>query len=359
MITLPTAWKSLLSIAGFALLLRVLVFVIASQRGHISIERYVSKGDTASYIANAAAMCGDVSWNNLDVYHWRVFPGYPAMIAIVHSLGVPLAWAALIVTWISAATAAMLAAMVFEDLRVGWAMTCLIPHYLINSSLGMSEAPLLAMVCAGMLACRKDRMILAGAAFAFAGMIRPPACFAVAGAALMLMQKRDWRQLMMLTGATTMFFLTAALAYHLWTGDALRGIHVYASHPGAYDGHLFGWPFQSLLNTPARDHASIGRIIYIWVHVILTMIGCVLCVVQARSGRTVDVISMPWLIGNTIFVLCIGSVWGFRHFPRFTIPAAPAMFWACRTIFPKHAGCWFLIAIPIVVMAVGGVIESP
>ena len=57
---------------------------------------------------------------------------------------IPLPMAALCVTWISAGIAASSGARAFGDIRVGWALTCLIPHYLINSSLGMSEAPLLA-----------------------------------------------------------------------------------------------------------------------------------------------------------------------------------------------------------------------
>jgi hypothetical protein len=65
------------------------------------------------------------------------------------------------------------------------------------------------------------------------------------------------------------------------------------------------------------------------------------------------------VVGNTAFVLCIGSVWGFRHFPRFTIPAAPAMFWTIRNLLPSRWGWWIVIAAACGVMAVAGVIASP
>jgi hypothetical protein len=348
-----------LLIAAFAIALRVAVFAVAMIYGHLSLAQYTSKGDTRSYIANAAVMCGERSWSSLDQYDLRVFPGYPALIAVVHRLGISLPLAALVVTWLSAGIAAGTAAMVFDDARVGWAMTCLIPHYLINSSLGMSETPLLAMVCIALLLLRSDRQALAGVAFAFAGMIRPMACFALAGGVLALLGRRQWRRGLILLVSAALTFAGEAIALQLWTGDALRGIRVYAQHPGAYGGHMFAWPFQSLLTTPARDGATSERVAYIWIHVVITVLACGIAAWRIKQRDQRDLISFPWLICNTAFVLCIGSVWGFRHFPRFTIPAAPAMFWTLRKALPRSAAWWGLIAAACAVMAVLGVIDSP
>jgi hypothetical protein len=425
----------LLAIAIFAFALRAVIAILALRIGHISLAQYTSKADTTSYIANAAVMCGERSFASLDDYDFRVFPGYPALIAIAHRIGFSLPLSAVLVTWLSAALAAVFAAKAFEDVRIGWAMTCLIPHYLINSSLGMSEAPLLMATCAAVLAWRKDRFVLAGILFAFAGMIRPMACFAFAGVLLaMIMDHRiptpspgtagegdfECRALSSLkrtltltltlsrsTGredrrlafdgiiqfslATVCAFAVEILLYQWWTGDALRGLHVYANHPGAYNGHLLGWPFQSLLTTPGVDHASLGRMIYIWAHVAITLGICVRSIfavfeqrqddnsliagggspglravaIEDRGFRprlskiSRDWVALPWVIGNTAFVLCIGSVWGFRHFPRFTIPAAPAMFWTVRGLLPRSWEWWTLIGIACAAMAVAGTLSSP
>jgi hypothetical protein len=377
----------LLILAIFAVFLRVIVFASAMHFGHLSIWQYTSKGDTSSYIANAAAMCGERPRTSLSEYDLRVFPGYPSLISIVHLLRISLPVSALCVTWISAGIAAAAAGRVFDDARVGWAMTCLIPHYLINSSLGMSEAPLLAVVCVALLAFKKDRLILCGGLFAFAGMIRPMACFACAGVLFALVTpvlrypqepgaatsdpalggtsepaSRTWTNILLLLAAAGLTFAFQVIAFQLWTGDALRGIHVYSQNPGAYGGHLLAWPFHSLLTTAGIDRSSTGRILYIWIHVGVTLTACAMltyrtAVLPTRDQR--DLISFPWLIGNTVFVLCIGSVWGFRHFPRFTIPAAPPMFWSLRRVLPRHAGWWMLIAAGCGVMAVRGVIDSP
>jgi hypothetical protein len=363
-VTLPSAPRrgELLTVALFALALRVFVFTIAMRAGHISLEQYTSKGDTSSYLANAAAMSGERSLASLSDYDLRVFPGYPALIAVVHRLGIPLRASALLVTWISAAVAAAAAGKVFADARVAWAMTCLIPHYLINSSLGMSEAPLLAVVCLALLASQKDQLLLAGVLFGFAGMIRPMACFAMAGLLLALARDRHWRAMAVVVLAATATFALELLVIQKWTGNALHGIHVYANNPAAYGGHLLGWPFQSLLTTPMHDGASAGRIAYIWTHVVVVLIACAL--IADRAIRTArpnprDSVSCAWLIGNTAFVLCIGSVWGFRHFPRFTIPAAPALFWALRSVLPRNPRWWGLIAMACGAAAVAGVIDSP
>ena len=349
-------------IAVFALSLRVLIFAIAIIRGHLSLAHYTSKGDTASYVANAAVICGERPLASLSEYDLRVFPGYPALIAIVHRLGISLPMSALCVTWICAAIAAAAAGRIFDDARVGWAMTCLIPHYLINSSLGMSEAPLLAAVCLALLASQRDRSILAGILFGFTGIIRPMACFAMAGLLFALIQQRRWRSVWVMTAAAIVTFAVELLLVQHWTSDVFRGVRVYAQNPSAYGGHMFAWPFHSLLTTPRLDGASGGRITYIWIHVTVTLLACGLIsdrVIRAGRPDLRDSVSFPWLIGNTAFILCIGSVWGFLHFPRFTIPAAPALFWTVRKMLPRKPGWWWLIGSASGVMAVFGVIDSP
>ena len=321
----------------------------------------MSKGDTQSYVANAAAMCGERSQGTLTAYDIRVFPGYPVLIATLHKSGFSLAGSALLVTWISAGTAAAVAAALFNDARVGWAMTCLIPHYLINSSLGMSEAPLLAAVLLALLAATRNQFLASALLFAFAGMIRPMACFALLGMLLALARQRRWMTALCLGGMTCLFFCLELGLYQWWTGDALRGIHAYANHPDAYAGHLLAWPFQSLLTTPGRDGASTGKICYIWTHVLLILTACTLIVFQTWRTPTrnqSNVIACGWLLCNTAFVLCIGSVWGFRHFPRFSIPAAPALFWTLRDYLPRRKAAWMFIAIMCEIFAALGAIDA-
>jgi hypothetical protein len=364
----PTG-RDLVWIVLVGLLLHVAVFVLASAWFHIPLGKYVFKGDGESYIAYARALCGQVQ--QLDQYDRRVFPGYPAMIALVHSAGAPVQWAGLGITWFSAAVAAALAAALFQDRRMGWGLLILPPHYLINSSLVMTEAPFLALVLGGLLLARRGHTVAGGAMLGAAGLVRPMACFAVLGAMAMRFRFGRWRQSLLLGGVAAIVVAAGIVALHLWTGDALEGTRVYANYPRAYGGRLLMWPFEALIETPQGEPTSVGKMVYIWAHVLVVLAGCAILTrwawkgIAAASSRRngaemgFATLACVWLVGNTIFVLCIGSPWGFRHFPRFTIPAMPALLWALRPVLPLRWWMWLPLIAGVFVMGVLGVQDAP
>ncbi len=75
----------LIALAAFAL--RVLIVLCVLGRYHITLTDYANKGDGESYIHYARAILGDPS--DLTQYDQRVFPGYPALIALLHCAGIP------------------------------------------------------------------------------------------------------------------------------------------------------------------------------------------------------------------------------------------------------------------------------
>jgi hypothetical protein len=348
-------------VAVFAVALRVAIFFAARWYGHLSTAHYTLRGDTDSYIAWASAMTGECKLSSLSEYDRRVFPGYPAMIALVHLAGWPLPWAAAGVTWLAAGVAAAAAGKAFSDARVAWAMTCLIPHYNINSTLGMSEAPMLAMVCLGLLASQRHRPILAGALFGYAGLIRPVACFGMLGVVFALVVGRRIRPAVVMTVSAGLIVAAGVIALQSWSGDALRGPRVYANHPDAYAGHLLQWPMYAMIHTPYIEKTPPWRIVYTWLHFALVVIGSVLLGVRLlRDERPLprDLVAWPWLTSNTLFVMCVGTPWGFRHFPRFSLPAQPALFWALREWLPRRPWWYLIIAAALFWPAVVGVIDA-
>ncbi len=337
--------RDLLWIAAAAFSLRVAVVVCVMAHYHVSLADYSRRGDGESYIRYAKAMLGDAS--EMTEYDQRVFPGYPAMIAGLHLIGMPYPVAALGIDWVAAAVAAALAAAVFRDRRVGWAMVMLVPHYLINSTMAMTEAPVLALILGGLLFVQSQRFVLAGIVFGFAGLVRPMACFAVLGAMLYCVVS-GWRWRGILSGVVAAVVVAIGVGLlHRWTGDGLRGVRIYHDSPGAYGGRMIVWPFESLVMTPIREQVAVWKIAYIWIHVVIVLGACVAlgrAMVRKRSGAVVSMAG-AWLIGNTIFVLCIGSGWGFNHFPRFCIPAQPALFYALRPVLPRGWVWWGLFAV--------------
>src|SRR6185503_13683911 len=107
-----TTAKTLLALFGIGFGLRVLVFLLASAIYHIPIDHFAAKGDGASYLAYAKAILGDAS--TLTNYDRRVFPGYPALIALVHLTGLSFSFAALLIDWLSAGIAAALSLQLFQ-----------------------------------------------------------------------------------------------------------------------------------------------------------------------------------------------------------------------------------------------------
>jgi hypothetical protein len=325
---------------------------------HAPLWFYAYWGDGPSYLAQARAMCGDAS--KLTDFDRRVFPGFPALIALVHTITrVHFEYIALAIPWISSGIAAGAAAVLFNDRRVGWAMAFLIPHYLSYSSMPMSEAPLLAFMLCGMVLARRPGVapsLIGGLLLGVAGMIRPVAAFGVIGFFCYDLYRRRHVEAWTFAIASGITVGTGIGLMHWWTGgDALHGVHVYANDKAAYDGQLFTWPFHSLLATPHRpDLPDLrkGKIAYIWIHVVLVLTACAILVrrVAQKRAATLDVLCVPWLLANTLFVLCVGSKWGFFAFPRFTVPAMPAAFWAYRSILPRR--WWVWVAVLLVSMAI-------
>jgi len=352
---------------------------------HIPFAEYADKGDGESYQRYAAAICGDRS--ALSEYDTRVFPGYPALIALVHeATRLPFAAGGLAVTMVSAALAASLSAALFADARIGWAMVALIPHWPVNSSLVMGEAPLLALVTAGLLLGLRGRAVAASVVLGMAGLVRPVACFAVLGLMLAELKRRRWGRAFAAGALAAAIVGIGVFLLHRAFGDALHGVHVYANSTHAYGGQIFRWPFESLVTVPLRSQVSLERVLYIYLQVVLTLVACARLARRAFATRTesarggiacgelvesvesvvgdlpttgiIDTAAAVWLTGNTLFILCIGSGvagWGFHHFPRFMLPALPAFFWAFRDLLPHRAIVWVLVAAAMLFPTVWGV----
>jgi hypothetical protein len=333
-------------IAITAISLRAMIFAVVCLHAHLALGKYARLYDGTSYIITARAMTGDrTEYND---YHGRVFPGYPAMIAMTHLTRLPFAAAAVAIDWITAAIAAVFATMLFSDRRIGWAMVMLIPHYLMNSAMALSEAPLLAFTLGGLLLVCRCRPIGGGVLIGIAGLIRPMACFALAGCGFAEALRRRFFRTAVIIAATGLVVLAGLLVVRHWRGDAFASARYYANSPNTYDGDLLTWPFHALLTVPTQHHVPAARVAYIWTHAVVVLIGCGIMlrrfIQHPISLDWRDALAGPWLWTNTLFALSIGSIWGFECFHRFLIPASPAMFWAIRRVLPQKNIGWAILA---------------
>lgn len=345
-LALEPAARELWAMAVVAVVLRAALFLLVASRFHVTFDRWALRDDGASYVHYASAFLGDGS--QLTEYDRRVFPGYPGLIALLHVCGVPFTVAAVGIDWASAGAVAALAAMLFRDRRIGWALTCLIPQYFMNSSLAMSEAPLLALTLGGLVLAERSRGSAGGFLLGLAGLVRPMACFAVIGQVCRDVLGRRIRNAVLVAALSGAMVMTGIAALHVWSGDALHGVKVYASGQSTYNGELVVWPFKSLIHESLRPEVSLARVCYVWVHVGIVLVALAALAVKCFQGGSDsdprDLLALPWLAGNTLFVLCTGSYWGFQHFPRFLIPALPALFWSVRGVLPRRPAAWAAVA---------------
>lgn len=359
----PTG-RDLVAIAVTAFVLRALVAVAAMWYFNMTVPTFTFLCDGDSYIRVAIAATGDES--TVKPFDWRVFPGYPWLIAAVSAFGVRADVAALLLNWSFAAGAAVLSALLFKDRRIGWAMAVLTPSYVMYSTLVMSEATLMAFIVGGLLLAAAGRPLLGGMLLGYGGLIRPMAAFAAFGYIVWALAERKYRRALVFTLAAVAVVVAGAAVMTVWRGSALEGLRLYASDERAYGGEPLTWPFKSLILTPFRQETAAWKIVFTYAHVALVLAGCAIAAALWRrqsaspqtnvTAATLDPrLNGPWLWANTAFCLCVGAHWGFHGFHRFIVPALPPLFVAYRRWLPDRVGWWLLLAIGSLLMAVRGV----
>lgn len=365
-------WIDLLAMAVVAVGLRAAVFGIVAWVDGVGFDEYAVYRDGDHYIAYARAWAGDFS--EFQPQYRRLFPGWPAVMALMGAVGVPLTVAGMASVWLLGGAVAAGSAIVFEDRRIGWAMAVLTPTALLNASMISTETPMLVLALAAVWLGRRGRDVGAGGLLGLAGLMRPVACFAALGYLAMRSAVRRWRG-GIVAGLLAAVVVAAGMGLVRWRfGDAMMAAHGYSE---AFDGQIVTWPGESLIMTPLRQPTAMWKIIYVWLHVAIVLIGCVLAGLRwsrrvreyRREERDADsgfdrvqlslaAMASIWLWGNTAFVLCVGDQWGFHEFHRFIIPALPPLFWAYQMILPRWTGWWLMIAVPSLAMAVAAASQS-
>jgi len=340
--------RELLAMALLAVGLRVALYLIATSLTDTGFREYANAADGYQFIAYAQAWLGDASELAAHPNFRRLFPGTPALIALLVSLGVPVPAAVIFPSWLASGAVAPLSAIAFRDRRIGWAAATLIPSFVFHGSLVSTEALCLFFSVLGVVQAGRGHGaaggLAAGLSFGLGGLCRPVAVFAMLGAVAQKMTTGHWRQAAMVTAAAGLT-VAAGLAAMQWRfGDALMNVRRYQ---GLFEGGIFTVPFQSLITTPLTSPVPAWKLAFVGVHVLAVLGGSALVGRELLAARDTDRgfawLAAVWLGSNTLYVLCIGDIWGFHDFPRFLIPALPPLFWAWRRILPTRPWVWLAV----------------
>jgi 4-amino-4-deoxy-L-arabinose transferase-like glycosyltransferase len=352
--------RQLLAIALLAVGLRVLLFAVASAIKHTTFTDFAGTADGYQYLAYARAWLGPDAEFAAHPIFGRFFPGYPMLIAGLHFLGMPLAAAALLPSWLAAGAVAVLCALYFGDRRIGWAMAALTPSYVFSGSLICSEVMCLLFSMTGLVLARRERMIyawIAGVAFGLGGLFRPVAVFALLGVALADLWERRLGRAVLMTALSGLTVAAGLAAVHWRFGDALMSLRQYQDPNMAYGDHLITWPFRSLITIPLTSQVPAWKLAFVGVHLAAVLGGCVLAVREWRQAadgpeRRLATIAGVWLLANTLYVVSIGGFWGFHDFPRFLVPALPPLFFVYRRLLPVRRWVWLPVGALSVILSI-------
>jgi amino acid transporter len=103
------------------------------------------------------------------------------------------------------------------------------------------------------------------------------------------------------------------------------------------------------------------KAIYIWLYVLVNLTALALLARQwfkeHNPNRKTDLYFI-WLAGNTAVLLCVGGVWGFHAYHRYSAWALPAELVCFIPILPRRAWIWILVAAVSVAIAVSSMMRN-
>ena len=352
----PPTRRELIAAGATAAAIRIVFAVALMLATHTSLHGWAMLRDGESYLRIAAAVRGAMDVPN--AFDWRVFPGYPLAIGVLGWTGIPLALVALVLTWGGAGVAAAAGGALFNRRDVAWALAVLLPGYLMYTSIAMSEGLLLGMMTVGLLLATRGRVVVGGLLLGYAGLIRPVACFAVIAFGIWSLHRRELRNAIVCGVTALVVVATGWLAWRGWSHGAAQSVALYNQ---AYGNRLLEWPFEALITTPLQSPVPDWKVAYIYSHVLLVLVACTFAIRRLqlawkrRDARgDIGILAATWLLGNTLFAICVGQYWGFHEFHRFIVPALPALYVALEPLMPRRRVWWVAMSVASLAMAAFG-----
>jgi hypothetical protein len=281
------------------------------------------------------------------------FPLYPWLIRGGHAIGLGYGAAALTVSWIAGAAAAVLLFRLAERLwqrpMVGYALValfCAQPMSVVLS-MGYSESLFVALVAGVLLAARSRAWLLAGALGALAGLTRPTGAavaLALAVAAGLRVAGREGsprpdRGEIARAAGGSVIALAATPAYIGWVGLRVGDIQGWFKIQSAGWGTKFDYGrsvWNLLWNMLRSDGGWVGT------SVALILVAAAVALIIALRRHVWPPLAVYGVIA---FVLVIGQAGYFHSKPRLLVPVlfilVPAALAAARAK-PKSASLWLI-----------------
>lgn len=305
-------------------------------------EHFLGLSDAGAYRDLARVLQGSAAPDTLGFYASRVFPGWPALVAVA-ALLVPLDAAMVALSLACAGLLPVLCWRMTGCAAAAWLLVFAPPAWLLASTHPIAEPAFLLASLAALAAAQRSRWLGAGLLAGAACVIKPYGCFVVAGllAATLVAGPRAWsRPLQVLAAAAVLPAALLVLNVRLF-GDPLHQFHVYGAALSALNlpadvaaklhaphGH-WGVPFRALIETPLVVGAPAWKTLYIFAHVPVLAVLVLRGLRRARradeTARAWQTAAAVWAALNALAIVCGGPYWGFHSFDRYFVWAWPAL----------------------------------
>ncbi len=330
--------------------LTCLIFIacVAALRNYLTLVD--DSGDDSAYMAVAAA-----------IRHWdfhgllvKQFWGLPyAMAAVSRLTGVGDRTALLLVCFASSLAAVAIAYRLWGGWIAGF-FAILNFDWMQRSYLGGSEPLFVALLFASFLAVRKQRWWLAALLASLATVVRPLGIFALLGIGMVLLWKRDYRNLVPAVVIGLVVGILYILPFAKIVGDPLATVHSYHS-PEWQGGWLFGFPFYAIFKGTFTEHAPWTNLVlsFGWIFLVLLAVVVMIRSKEFRCYTRAHPVEVLFLVPYILSLYTYNYPhWARGNFQRFSIPILPFVLVALYPWIPKDRRIlWALGAVMSVLAA--------
>ncbi|MBI3475481.1 MAG: hypothetical protein HY010_07095 [Acidobacteria bacterium] len=306
-------------------------------------------GDSLSYMSIAAA-----------IRHWsfqglliKQFWGLPYFMAAFSKLTGTADRTALLVM---ALAPSLIAVVLAYRLWGGWissAFAVIDLDWLQRSCLGGSEPLFVALIFGSFLAIRRERWVVAALLASLATVTRPLGVFLLLGIGLVLLRRRDWKQLALATSVGLSIGILYAIPLASYFHDPLATVHSYESTDAAATGPLFGIPFYAIIKGTILYPAPLTNLVlsFGWIFLVLIAAAAMLRTKQFRQYSRDHVAEIVFAAPYLLSLYCYNyPYWARGSFPRFAIPIIPFVLLALFRWFPKDRRVLWALA-PVMAVA--------
>jgi len=288
-------------------------------------------GDTGAYL-NAARAIHDWNFHNVIV---KQFWGLSYAVALFSFVpGLSPRTVLLLICAACSLTTVLLAYELWGPWIAGY-FAVLNFDWLQRSYLGGSEPMFVGLLFASFICIRKERWIWAAILAALASVVRPLGIFALLAIGLVLLFRREYRKLLICTGAGAVIGVLYLLPFWLYFHDALYQVHRYQTSDW-HSGPALGLPFQELVSSFLHNRQPLTNVLHTLGWIVFVLAGFL---AMSRKGFRPYVNEhrpeFLFAFSYFVFLFTYNSGWARAEFPRFVIPLIPFALAALEPWVPK------------------------